>query len=596
MSNQEFFEKVGTSAPRYDGGRQGVEMSAQSQPCPPDEPHRGPSPTTGAKRWAANHDTFWGATQTYDQLPAGLYRCGEAPNVGPTLHRIQVETDNLLTLPDDDSTEIIAEFKRFWEVEDEFRKRGFLMKRGFLLWGPPGSGKTSTIQLLIKELIEHNNGIVLLVEHPHLAAVCLQMVRQIEPKRPIIAVMEDVDALIERFGENQYLALLDGEAQVDNITFVACPAPETLILKADLTWVRADTLVEGDEIIGFDDDIPNRKYRTAKVVSCPIVECPKRYKVTCDDGTVVVVSENHPFLIRLGNRPFEWRKVQDLNVGNRITTIGHPWSTDETREGGYLAGQFDGEGHIGISYNSATKSRGFHVGWVQASGEIVERVQCLIEEKGFSVSRYEREPTGASEDGTPHKHQTSLRVGGGKWETLRFIGSIRPYRLLANPKLRQGWEDCRLCCNVTEVVSLEEIGRGPVVALETTTGTFIGEGLLQHNSTNYPERLDKRFVDRPSRFDTVRYIGMPSAEAREVYLKTKEPSLEGGELAEWVKASEGFSVAHLKEMIIAVKCFGQTLSEVAERLEAMHSRRPTSADAPDRATVGFAAQLGRRIA
>jgi hypothetical protein len=335
MSNQEFFEKVGTAAPRY--GHEVAGASPHVEPGMPDAPHpRAVSPTTGAKRWAASHDTFWGATQTYDQLPAGLYRCGEAPNVGPILHRIQVETDNLLTLPDDDSAEIIAEFKRFWEVEDEFRKRGFLMKRGFLLWGPPGSGKTSTIQLLIKELIEHNNGIVLLVEHPHLAAVCLQMVRQIEPKRPIIAVMEDVDALIERFGENQYLALLDGEAQVDNIVFLA--------------------------------------------------------------------------------------------------------------------------------------------------------------------------------------------------------------------------------------------------------------------STNYPERLDKRFVDRPSRFDTVRYIGMPSAEAREVYLKAKEPSLEGAQLSEWVASSDGFSIAHLKEMIIAVKCFGQPLSEVAERLEAMHSRRPTSTDAPDRQSVGFAAQLGRRIA
>lgn len=333
MSNQEFFEKVGTSAPRY-----GHEVAAESQvtPGPPMADDVKLSPTTGAKRWAASHDTFWGATQTYDQLPAGLYRCDVSHQLGPILHRIQVETDNLLTLPDDDSAAIISEFKRFWEVEDEFRKRGFLMKRGFLLWGPPGSGKTSTIQLLIKELIERNDGIVLLIERPDVAASCLQMVRQIEPKRPIIAVMEDIDALIERFGENQYLALLDGEAQVDNIVFLA--------------------------------------------------------------------------------------------------------------------------------------------------------------------------------------------------------------------------------------------------------------------STNYPERLDKRFVDRPSRFDTVRYIGMPSAEAREVYLQTKEPSLEGRELAEWVASSDGFSIAHLKEMIIAVKCFGQSLSEVTERLEALHSRKPTSEDAPDRQPVGFGAQLGRRVA
>lgn len=328
MSEKEFFQQVGTSANRR---TYGVEAQNPSVEPVPKRDAGEMKPTTGAKRWAASHDTFWGATQTYDTLPAGLYRCGYNPQIGPILNKIQVETDNLLDLPDDDSAAIVREFEQFWTLEPEFRKRGFLMKRGFLLWGPPGSGKTSTIHLLVKQLIEEHEGIVLLIERPEESAMCLQMARQIEPKRPVIAIMEDIDSLIESFGENQYLALLDGEAQVDNIVFVA--------------------------------------------------------------------------------------------------------------------------------------------------------------------------------------------------------------------------------------------------------------------STNYPERLDRRFVDRPSRFDTVRYIGMPSAGARRVYLSTKEPSLQGDELEGWVKASDGFSIAHLKEMIIAVRCFGHPLAEVTERLEAMHSRKPTSEDSPDRTQAGFG--LGR---
>jgi hypothetical protein len=330
-----FFEKVGT---QHHGGRLGRAAQGEVASTYPEVPrpeHGNLIATTGAKRWAANHDVFWGATQTYDQLPSAVYRCGVNHQVGPVLTKIAVETDNLLDLPDDDSSAIVAEFEQFWKLEPEFRKRGFLMKRGFLLWGPPGSGKTSTIHLLCRRLIQDCGGIILLIENPFEAAQCLQMARQIEPKRPIICIMEDVDSLIDRFGETPFLALLDGEAQVDNIVFVA--------------------------------------------------------------------------------------------------------------------------------------------------------------------------------------------------------------------------------------------------------------------STNYPERLDRRFVDRPSRFDTIRYIGMPSAEARQVYFQAKEPSLEGDELESWVKSSEGFSIAHLKEMIIAVRCFGQSLEKVTERLEEMQSRKPTSADFPDRNQMGFA-RLGRNAA
>lgn len=325
-----FFERVGTDV-----------RSMNAVPCPPNVPVVGGMPDgtpatvnfAGFKRYGRSGDAYHGINETCDALESGCYRCNFHPMLGPILVRQRIETDKLLELPDDTGAQIIREFETFWQIGDKFRERGFLHKRGFLLWGPPGSGKTSTLQLLIKKLIEHQNGVVLLLESPREAAACLQMARGIEPKRPMIAILEDMDALVSKYGENEYLALLDGEAQVDNIVFLG--------------------------------------------------------------------------------------------------------------------------------------------------------------------------------------------------------------------------------------------------------------------STNYPERLDPRFVDRPSRFDTLKYIGMPSAAARGLFLSTKEPSLTGDELTTWVKASEGFSVAHLKEMIVAVRCFGQPLVDVVAKLAEMHERRPTSEQTPDRPTFGFAARLGR---
>src|SRR5581483_10359657 len=90
-------------------------------------------------------------------------------------------------------------------------------------------------------------------------------------------------------------------------------------------------------------------------------------------------------------------------------------------------------------------------------------------------------------------------------------------------------------------------------------------------TTNYPEYLDRRFVDRPSRFDTIMLVDMPAAEARRVYFKAKEPALDDVTLARWVKRSEGYSIAHLREVIVAARCFEQPEDEVFQRLDEMRS-------------------------
>jgi SpoVK/Ycf46/Vps4 family AAA+-type ATPase len=112
------------------------------------------------------------------------------------------------------------------------------------------------------------------------------------------------------------------------------------------------------------------------------------------------------------------------------------------------------------------------------------------------------------------------------------------------------------------------------------------DGELQINNvvfiatTNYPEQLEDRIVNRPSRFDVVKQIGMPSAEARRQYLTTMSKRLreDEEELERWVACSNEYSVAHLKEMIIAVEALDQPLEEVTARLDKMRDSKPSSND------------------
>lgn len=275
-----------------------------------------------SQMWAIyGGNNFSACEQAVDVLPPGQYTVEHSNSLGIYFHKATTNLDELISLPDSVSEEVIKEVNKFWTLEKHFRQFGFLWKRGVLLWGPPGSGKTSTLQVVSQNII-NNGGISIYVDHPSLTAKGLKILREVEPRRPLVIMLEDIDAIIDEHGESDLLALMDGELQIDNVAFIA--------------------------------------------------------------------------------------------------------------------------------------------------------------------------------------------------------------------------------------------------------------------TTNYPERLDKRFINRPSRFDIVKKIGMPNEEARAVYLKTKNTKLALGEnkdqLLKWVTATKGFSVAHLKELIVSVEVFGVEFDQAIMRLKTMIGDAPSSSD------------------
>lgn len=161
------------------------------------------------------------SARTVKQLPPGIYGLTTGSERWWFEPRTVV-TDNLLRLPDSRSDEVITEIERFWTLKDVFRQHGYNHKRGFLLYGPPGGGKTATISIICKKMVE-SGGVVLLTEdnRPAYITYNLAHLRKIEPDRNIIIVFEDIDAYITKHGEAQVLSLLDGEASICNAVFIA---------------------------------------------------------------------------------------------------------------------------------------------------------------------------------------------------------------------------------------------------------------------------------------------------------------------------------------------------------------------------------------
>lgn len=185
-------------------------------------------------------------TKTAPSILPGVYKAGQLQNGSPFFHRMTLCTDDILDLPDSKSQEVVTEIKKFWTLKDLYTKFKLSYKRGFLLYGPPGSGKTCTISLIVKHMIESEEGVVLFADNMTSASMCLASFREIEPDRRLTVIIEDVDT-IATYQEKELLALLDGEDQVENVVFIATTNyPEKLDARIINRPSRFDKIVKID--------------------------------------------------------------------------------------------------------------------------------------------------------------------------------------------------------------------------------------------------------------------------------------------------------------------------------------------------------------
>jgi len=172
-------------------------------------------------QWMSLPDSkFCGSGPTRKVIIPGAYRPSYNDRYGVVLEYRNLITDDIVMFPDSTSDYVLASIQKFWNQREKFLTMGQLFKRGILLWGPPGGGKTVTITLLTRDLIARG-GVVLYVTNPKLAIDALELIRKIQPKTPIICILEDVDEIITEYSEHIILSLLDGENQIGDVVHIA---------------------------------------------------------------------------------------------------------------------------------------------------------------------------------------------------------------------------------------------------------------------------------------------------------------------------------------------------------------------------------------
>jgi len=176
-------------------------------------------------QYSLYRDGYTTATPTVSSLPAGSYDImydGRAIYASP----VPDPTGLLLELPEMKSEAVIKAVELFWDSEKDYKDGndfvvgGAAYKAGVMLYGPPGSGKSCTIKIVSKKLIE-KGGIVFHTQSPQMTMSFLKDFAKIEKDRKIIVILEDIDSLIYMHGESSFLEMLDSAKSVDNVLFIA---------------------------------------------------------------------------------------------------------------------------------------------------------------------------------------------------------------------------------------------------------------------------------------------------------------------------------------------------------------------------------------
>ena len=262
-----------------------------------------------------------------------------------------------------------------------------------------------------------------------------------------------------------------------------CLAPETRVLTTDLRWLKLRDVEEGESLIGIDEFPPGgkgqrRKLRESIVFRKAYVN-KKAFRVVLSDGRTVISSSEHPWLAyKKHDTGFEWKTTGNLKPGNKIKQLIKPFDVNTSHDAGYLAGFLDGEGWVD-QHKSNT------VGVAQNEGHVISKIEeLLVKALGFKLSTSAQ----ATEKYYEYKrgklrNLRMLKISNQR-DVIRLLGTVRPERLIDNFSV-EGREPGDKECFGT-VIAVEDLSTEiEMINIETTSKTFIAEGLFTHNSQEH---------------------------------------------------------------------------------------------------------------
>lgn len=204
----------------------------------------------------------------HHKLEPDIYSVDSSRDYGVYCKRIKISSDELFNFSESQIPTLLAQISLFWDKTAAYKENKLIHKRGILLEGYPGSGKTSIISLLCNDIIQRG-GIVFNVTDANNLALYTNFIkssfRQIEPTTPIITIIEDID----KYADSEViLDFLDGKSQIEHHLVIATTNNTQQIPDSFLRPSRIDLKIE----VPLPNDKIRREYFENKKVPAELLD------------------------------------------------------------------------------------------------------------------------------------------------------------------------------------------------------------------------------------------------------------------------------------------------------------------------------------
>jgi hypothetical protein len=169
-------------------------------------------------QYAVRGGAFVRCGRTVKKLEPGFYEPVDLGSVGWGMQPKSMVSDELIDIPGTIADEIFTDIDKFLSSKERYEAYSLTHKRGYLFWGPPGSGKTSLSIMLGNRFVKQVGGVVAYVAGVGDFYNAVSIMRDVEPGRPSMYLIEEADSIVNN---THCLSILDGELSIQGAVFVA---------------------------------------------------------------------------------------------------------------------------------------------------------------------------------------------------------------------------------------------------------------------------------------------------------------------------------------------------------------------------------------